>query len=338
MTCRIVTGDALERLREMEQGTIACAVSSPPYWRQRDYGHPEQIGQEKTPEEYVSRIADVFDEVRRVLRADGSAWINLGDRYAASGHGGGGSFMSDRGNGAWAHCAKGWRAAPTGYKPKDLIGLPFMLALEMRSRGWYWRSMNVWAKPNGMRESTKDRPIVSHEYVMQFAKSERYYYGYKDVRLPPLPASITRLAQAVDKQRGSLRANGGDDPRPCKAGFRSSDKEQMQSGAVLGTVWWLAPANFEGQHFAVMPERLACLLVLAGCPFGETVLDPFCGAATTLLAAEQLGRDSIGIELSPVYAEMGERRIQRWRSERALGPGADRAAPLPGQMSLWEGA
>jgi len=354
VTVRILKGDCRDVLRELPAESVHCVVTSPPYWRQRDYGMPAQLGLEPTPEEYIDKLTAIFREARRVLRDDGTAWINIGDKWASGGNGGGGSFMEDRGE-AWAHAknSKGWRSPPTGYKDKDLVGLPFMLAFAMRADGWFWRQCNIWAKPNGMPESVSDRSTISHEYVLHFSKRNDYWYDADAARTPAAPSTETRLAQDVDSQAGSDRANGGAKTNgPMKAVGRKltgsphgrhaigdqlpaterrSDKQrghtrrhagfndrwdameregQLANGANLRSVWWIAPANYREGHYAVMPDALAEICMVAGCPKGGAVLDPFGGAGTTGLVADRLGRNAILIELNPEYAAMAERRIR----------------------------
>lgn len=332
MTVRILVGDSLEQLSSLPDESVHCVCTSPPYWRQRDYGVESQIGLEPSPEEYIAKLVDVFAEVRRVLRSDGTCWINIGDKWASGGNGGGGSFMKDRGE-AWAHArkSKGWRSPPGGYKDKDLVGIPFMLAFAMRADGWYWRQCNVWAKPNGMPESVSDRSTISHEYVLHFSKSNDYWYDNEGARTPAAPSSETRLAQNIEAQLGSLRANGGAKTNGPMKAVRRSDKQrghgrrhggfndrwdamkksdQQSDGANIRSVWWVSPAQSEDDHFAVMPNKLAAICLLAGCPVGGVVLDPFFGAGTTGAVAESLGRDCIGIELNPRYAAMAERRCR----------------------------
>lgn len=328
MTVRILKGDCLEVLKGLPDQSVHCSVSSPPYWRQRDYGMPGQLGLEQTPEQYIEKLTAVYREIRRILKDDGTAWVNLGDKWASGGNGGGGSFMADRGE-AWAHAkgAKGWRKPPTGYKDKDLVGLPFMLAFAMRADGWFWRQCNIWAKPNGMPESVSDRSTVSHEYVLHFSKRNDYWYDSNAARTPPMPSTETRLAQDVENQSGSERANGGAKTNGTMkavskrrghsrrhAGFNDRWDQmerdgQIANGANLRSVWWISPAQYREGHYAVMPDRLAELCIVAGCPPGGTVLDPFGGAGTTGLVADRMGRDAILIELNPEYAEMAERRI-----------------------------
>ncbi len=325
-------GDCLTVLRTLPDESVNCIVTSPPYWRQRDYGMPGQLGLEMTPEEYIAKLVAIFSECRRVLRADGTCWVNLGDKWASGGNGGGGKYMVDRGP-AWDHAkgAKDWRKPPAGYKDKDLVGVPWMFAFAARADGWYLRQCNIWAKPNCMPESVRDRSTVSHEYVFQFSKNNEYWYDDDAARTPPAPSSETRLTQNVEAQAGSERANGGGKTNGPMKAVRRSDKQrghtrrhagfndrwdampiadQMANGANLRSVWWIAPAQYRDGHYAVMPDALAEICIVAGCPQDGTVLDPFGGAGTTGLVADRLGRNAILIELNPEYAAMAERRIR----------------------------
>jgi DNA modification methylase len=278
-------------------------------------------------------MVTVFAEVRRVLKDDGTLWVNIGDKWASGGNGGGGSFMETR-SAAWAHAAgaKDWRSPPAGYKDKDLVGVPWMLAFALLADGWYLRQGNIWAKPNCMPESVSDRTTVAHEYVFHLSKSNSYFYDIDAARTPPAPSSETRLAQNLDAQAGTNRANGGAKTNgPFKPVMgRKSDKQrghsrrhdgfndrwdamtkqQQQQGANLRSVWWISPAQYREGHYAVMPDALAEICITAGSRRGDTVLDPFGGAGTTGLVADRMGRNAILCELNPEYAAMAERRIK----------------------------
>ena len=353
MTVRILQGEAMDVLKGLPDESVHCIVSSPPYWRQRDYGVPGQLGLERTPEEYIDRLTAIFAECRRVLRIDGTCWVNLGDKWASGGNGGGGSFMEERSE-AWAHVKqnKGWRAPPAGYKDKDLVGVPWMLAFSMRAEGWYLRQCNIWAKPNCMPESVTDRSTAAHEYVFHFSKQNDYWYDNEAARTPATPGTETRLQQNVEAQEGSSRGNGGGKTNGPMKAVRRTDKQaghgrkaagfnarwdakeasakvaagnarttasaalgiddrkhQDYGGANLRSVWWISPAQYREGHYAVMPDLLAEICIVAGCPAGGTVLDPFFGAGTTGLVADRHGRHCIGIELNPEYAEMARKRI-----------------------------
>jgi len=306
MTVQIINGDCREVLRTLADGTVNCCVTSPPYWRQRDYGNPAQIGLEKTPEQFVAEMVAIFAEVRRVLTDDGTLWINIGDKWASAWHC---NRRSVIGNGSLENGRRENRESLlTGsLKEKDLIGLPWMLAFALRDSGWYLRQCNIWAKPNGMPESVRDRSTVSHEYVFHLSKSPSYFYNSDASRTAPAPATETRLAQNVEAQIGSNRANGGGKTNgTMKAVTRNSEKQQ---GANLRSVWWISPAQYKGGHYAVMPEALAEICITAGCPPGGAVLDPFFGVGTTGLVADRLGMNCIGIELNPEYATEAKHRL-----------------------------
>ncbi len=336
----ILQGDVHEVLKTLPDESVHCVVTSPPYWRQRDYGIGGQIGLESTPEEYCANLVEAFRECRRILRADGTFWLNLGEKWASGGNGGGGSFMDERKASAWAHAenAKGWRSPPAGYKDKDMVGIPWMTAFALRADGWYLRQCNIWAKPNGMPESVSDRSTVSHEYVFQLSKNNDYWYDADRARTPAAPSSEMRLAQDVESQAGSLRANGGAKTNGTMKAVRRTDKqrghsrkhngfndrwdamsvaEQRENGANLRSVWWISPAQTVYEHYAVMPDTLAKICILAGCPAGGTVLDPFFGSGTTGLVARANGCKCIGIELNPEYIKIAERRLAQEHLEFA---------------------
>lgn len=326
---RLLIGDCRESMRKLiaEGVKVQTTVTSPPYWRQRDYGMAGQIGLEQTPEAYVDSMVEVFRLVRELLADDGILWLNLGDKWASGGNGGGGSFMEERAD-AWAHVKgnKGWRSPPNGYKDKDLVGIPWMTAFALRADGWYLRQCNIWAKPNCMPESVTDRSTVSHEYVFQLTKSNDYYYDAEAARTPASAASETRLAQNLRAQAGSERANGGEKTNGTMKAVSKKVAEgdgRIVAGAAPGidqrkhvgctdanlrSVWWISPAQYGEAHFAVMPSRLAELCVVAGSRPGDTVFDPFMGSGTVAEVAQRLGRNWIGCELNPEYADLAERR------------------------------
>ncbi len=301
MIVQIIVGDVRTEVAKLADASVQCCVTSPPYFGLRDYGVDGQIGMEKTPDEFVAELVAVFREVRRVLKDDGVLWVNIGDSYANDGKWGvssGGKHVAS------LHGSSGIGRGKrhTGLKPKDLIGIPWMLAFALRSDGWYLRGDNVWGKPNGMPESVTDRPTRSHEYVFLLTKSARYYYDHEAVRTAPNAASQTRLAQNIDGQAGSQRANaGGKTNGPMKAVGKPCGN--------LRSVWWISPAQFREGHFAVMPDLLAEICILAGSKPGDTILDPFGGAGTSGLVADRLGRNAVLIELNPAFAAMANDRI-----------------------------
>lgn len=341
MTLTVMRCDCRDVLPTLPDESVHCVVTSPPYWGLRDYGSDGQIGLEQTPTEYVATMVAVFRQVRRVLRKDGTLWLNLGDSYAvSSGSEGHRETPGTVGRNSIANHPKTASHAGTsrqnGLKPKDLIGIPWRVAFALQADGWWLRSDNVWAKPNGMPESVGDRPSRKHEYCFLLTKSARYFYDGDAVKLPAVPESVGRLARAMRAQMdgggGFVISDGGYAPpgQPPHQTQRRSNKqrghgrrhngfndrwdamskaEQQGAGARLGSVWWLPTANCREAHFAVMPEELAATCILAGCPRGGTVLDPFGGAGTTGLVADRLQRNAILIELNDNYADMAERRI-----------------------------
>lgn len=307
-TGQIITGSCLELLPTLEDESIQCCVTSPPYWQQRDYNSDKQIGLEAMPHDYIEKLVQVFQEVRRVLTHDGTLWLNLGDTYASGGKGGGGSFMDERKNGSWTGKDKtgGWRSPPKSYKQKDLMGLPWQVALALRADGWYLRADIIWHKPNPMPSSVKDRPTTAHEYLFLLSKSEDYYYDAEAIMEPcTSPAEVrNRVAEGYDKGY------------PGGASF-SVGERQWGNGNRRNrrSVWTISPEGFAGAHFATFPTKLVAPCIQAGSRPNDTVLDPFCGAGTTGLVASQLGRNFIGIEVNPEYVKLAGERL------RNEGPG-----------------
>lgn len=336
---RVLIGDSIESMRTLPDKSVQMCVTSPPYYGLRDYGVDGQIGLEETPAEFIARLVEVFREVRRVLRDDGTAWVNMGDSYASGGRGGGGSFMAERADGAWQGKgqATGWRSAPAGFKHKDLMGMPWRLAFALQDDGWYLRQDIIWHKPNPMPESVRDRCTKAHEYIFLLSKSSKYFYDQSAILEPCSPNTHNRLSQNVLAQIGSDRANGGaktngnmkavarkpngvgwghgtDNKKRCRG--RIKDNESMDSALAVmpsernkRTVWTVPTHSFKGAHFATFPPDLIRPCILAGAPLGSVVLDPFGGAGTTAVVAMQEGRKSILCELNPEYAAMAERRI-----------------------------
>lgn len=305
---QILTGDCLELLRQMPNESVQCCVTSPPYFGLRDYGMAAQIGLEDTPAQFVARLAEVFHEVRRVLRADGTLWVNMGDSYASGGRGGGGSYMAERGDGAWQGKgeATGWRSAPAGLKPKDLMGIPWRLAFALQDDGWYLRQDIIWHKPNPMPESTRDRCTKAHEYIFLLSKSRRYHCEMKAIREPAVGGQSEAASQF---SRGGLSADlvlPGQRASQHRAG---RDRAPTADTRNKRSVWTVATAGYQGAHFATFPHELIRPCILAGASRGGLVLDPFGGAGTTSLVAMQEGRRSLICELNPEYAALARSRI-----------------------------
>lgn len=292
-------------MQEIPDRTINTCITSPPYFGLRDYGVDGQIGLEPTPEEFVSKLVEVFREVRRVLRDDGTLWLNLGDSYAANR-----TYQVPSTKGGPKHSesqAAGGKGSvvPKGLKPKDLIGIPWRVAFALQADGWYLRSDIIWHKPNPMPESVTDRPTKAHEYLFLLAKSERYYFDSE-----------------AFKERATSETPAGNKTHKYTDAYERSDSEEHRTKAGLlalaGREWetrnrrtvWTVPAQpFRGAHFATFPPALVEPCVLAGCPIDGTVLDPFNGAGTTGLVALRNQRNYIGCELNPEYAAMAKARI-----------------------------
>lgn len=335
---KIYVGDSLAVLKTWPDGFVQTCVTSPPYWGLRDYGTVGQLGLESTPDAYVQKMVEVFREVRRVLRDDGTLWLNLGDSYAGGGNNRGNNspISVKQGSNGGAVGQVGAIPIPIGLKAKDLVGIPWMMAFALRNDGWYLRSDIIWAKPNPMPESVTDRPTKAHEYLFLLAKSERYYYDaaaiaepaiYRDDTNRPFGENPDRRdsgklykdarsydGKHSDKQRGHGRRHAGFNDR-----WDAMEKTEQCSGMRnKRSVWTVATSPFAEAHFATFPPDLIKPCVLAGCPEGGLVLDPFMGAGTTALVAATYNRNFIGIELNPAYLEMAEKRIANERAQIKL--------------------
>jgi DNA modification methylase len=298
----ILVGDVREQLKTLDDNSVNCVVTSPPYWGLRDYGQDNQIGLEQSPDDYITNMVEVFREVKRVLREDGTLWLNIGDSYSGSGKGPAGNLGKKHNERHLEHKTGG--IVPKGTKPKDLVGIPWMLAFALRADGWYLRQDIIWAKPNVMPESVRDRCTKSHEYVFLLTKSPKYYYDHVAIKEPVSDVSLKRAQSGWKSNRPS-----------AKAGPNGVDVEQMGTrfvnpeGRNKRDVWFIPTASFKGAHFAVMPERLVEPCVLAGSPEGGVVLDPFFGSGTVGVVAQRHNRKYIGIELNPEYAEIAKKRL-----------------------------
>lgn len=386
----IIYGDALTELRKLPSESVYCCVTSPPYCGLRDYGHKAQIGLEASPQAYVLKLLEIFREVRRVLKDDGTLWLVLGDSYATGagkvGECPGGGIQGGR----WAGRPRGPR--PTGkaglllhsrnkilkpigpltspnrlpvlgLKPKDLVGIPWRVAFALQADGWYLRQDIIWAKPNPMPESVMDRCTKAHEYIFLLTKSARYYYDAGAIREPSIgghdsgngflgrqggarncpisggpgsekqwerQASVFGRSGPVSKHvlpgqsaaqhrpRSSAKFSKADPQSAGRKMLENTVRAREKSGVHDGqfgpyrnrrSVWTVATRPFNGAHFATFPPDLIGPMILAGCPAGGVVLDPFFGAGTVGFIAARFGRDYIGIELNPAYCEMAKKRI-----------------------------
>jgi DNA modification methylase len=288
--------DALEYLRQCESKSVNCIITSPPYWGLRDYGVSGQVGLEDTLQEFIGKLVNIFREARRVLRGDGTFWLNMGDGYAATSNRidphrktSSGKLMPAQGRPSAKGCE---------LQPKNLLGQPWRLAFALQDDGWYLRSDIIWSKPNPMPESVTDRPTKAHEYIFLLTKSARYWYD----------------AEAI-KEVGSKDSHGGgvvgDHRKDTKLG-------RWQTGLLLAkvsgyrnkrSVWTVATTPMKAAHFATFPEALIKPMVLAGCPKDGIVLDMFMGAGTTALVAQKHNRNFMGCELNPDYIEIANARL-----------------------------
>lgn len=301
MSIRAIQGDCRDVLKTLPDESVHCVVTSPPYWGLRDYGVEGQIGLEATPDAFVAEMVSVFREVRRVLRKDGTLWLNLGDSYSNSGtRQGDRDGIADTVNNH-RMIGNGYRQRVAGLKNKDLIGIPWMVAFALRADGWWLRQDIVWSKPNPMPESVTDRCTKAHEYLFLLSKSDRYFYDADAIREPDTGVD------AGNTERKYRRDHGGNPASSSGLGFGVPWK--AGTGRNKRSVWEVATQSFSEAHFATFPPALIEPCIEAGCPAGGTVLDPFGGAGTTGLVADRLGRDAILIELNASYAEMSRRRI-----------------------------
>jgi site-specific DNA-methyltransferase (adenine-specific) len=279
---RVHCGDSLAVLRKLPDDLVDCVVTSPPYYQQRDYhGQKKQVGREDSPAEYVQRLQTLFGEVRRTLKASGTLWLVIGDKYE---------------NGAQ-------------------LGLPWRVALALVDEGWILRSDCIWHKPNAMPSSTKNRPTTDHEYIFLLTKSADYHYDADAIREPHVTFSEN------SKMKGGRRHFGkrGGTPEVGKNGGDTNlhngrwDQAFHPLGRNKRTVWSIPLSKFRGAHFAVFPESLVRTCLLAGCPPQGVVLDPFLGSGTTALVAQELGHSYIGIDVAPEYCKIARERLKQTR-------------------------
>ena len=303
-------GDCHEVLRTLESGSVQCCVTSPPYWGLRDYGVEGQLGLEKTPDEYVAKMVDVFREVRRVLRDDGTLWLNLGDSYAGGGTIGRNDttpealnrraikYGTGTGTGSLVG-SHGVRSQVESLKPKDLVGIPWRVAFALQADGWYLRQDIIWHKPNPMPESVRDRCTKAHEYIFLMSKSERYFFDseamQESANRPEGPGNKTHR-----HSNEGIYVGGAAQKNIAKIGPRETRNRR--------SVWTVATQPYSGAHFATFPPALIEPCILAGSRPADIVLDPFMGSGTTAQVAQQLGRQYIGCELNPQYLSLQHER------------------------------
>jgi len=339
----LILGDCLKEMRGLEDNSVDCCITSPPYWGLRDYGtakweggsvdcehtissgdiDPKKVGQErvtrgernkcikcgairidsqlgleKTPEEYVANMVNVFREVKRVLKDDGTLWLNLGDSYAGNREKSGDAGPHATCGNTKAEVCQKFNKVVGDLKPKDLVGIPWRVAFALQADGWYLRQDIIWHKPNPMPESVTDRCTKAHEYIFLLAKSQKYYFDNEAIKEPSV-------------SEGSVHVDGNEDKMVGQKGFETRPSKTYVTPATRNkrSVWTVATKPFKEAHFATFPEDLIRPCVLAGCPKGGVILDPFSGAGTTGVVAKRNGRNFIGLELNPVYLEMARKRI-----------------------------
>jgi DNA modification methylase len=326
----VYQGDCRAVLATLPDGIVNTCVTSPPYFGLRDYGVDGQIGLEQTPDAYVAEMVAVFSEVRRVLRDDGTVWLNLGDSYAAQRGGtpmpaetlaGGVSGQGDKvaKRGRESEYLPHRNAASLGLKHKDLIGIPWRVALALQADGWYLRQDIIWHKPNPMPESVTDRCTKAHEYIFLLAKSERYYFDHAAIQEPA--ATGWNGSEFHDGKNAVVHPNVGKKRQPRFGGNKYGDNDDPKHATKSGneycpnglrnkrSVWTVNSKPYKAAHFATYPPELIEPCVHAGCPDGGIVLDPFNGSGTTGEVARRWGKRYVGIELNPEYIELTRARL-----------------------------
>lgn len=326
--------------RLIDEGVkVQSCITSPPYWGLRDYKCVGQFGLEDTPEQYATRMVEVFSLVFSLLKDDGTLWLNLGDSYAGSGKGrnrDGKHYSSTdkQASNRGTVSGKLKKTLADNLKPKDLVGIPWMIAFALRDAGWYLRSDIIWSKPNPMPESVTDRPTKSHEYIFLLSKKIKYFYNAEAIREPAVttenrPSGVLRdraydydskqkAMGRIDKQRGHGRRHDGFNDR-----WDNMTKEEQQAlGRNKRSVWEIATQPYSGAHFATYPTKLIEPCILAGSRPGDIILDPFNGSGTTGAVAFEHGREYIGIELNPEYIELANQRISQVQPNMLTSLGA----------------
>ena len=307
-------GDCREIMRQWARDGVKAqtCVTSPPYFGLRDYGHDGQIGLEQTPDEYIAAMVDVFRCVRDVLTDDGTVWLNVGDSYFSTVKGTGGSGKSKLGPNRDLQNIQFQKMNPirinsgrSGCKPKDLIGIPWMLAFALRADGWYLRQDIIWHKPNPMPEPVRDRCTKAHEYIFLLSKSQKYYFDGDSIKEP----SVGRPSGNKQRKAAGARGIPDADPSNVNGGVASSVPWDGRENKNKRDVWSVSVKGYKGAHFAVFPPELITPCVLAGCPEGGVVLDPFMGSGTTAMVAKQSGRHYLGCELNPEYQSLQKERL-----------------------------
>jgi DNA modification methylase len=329
----IYEGDCIETMKQWDAGCVQTCITSPPYYGLRDYGHEGQIGLEETPEAFVAKMVEVFSEVKRVLRDDGTLWLNLGDSYAGSGGAGNQFGQLDKG---LAKYKQGGKPKDIGLKPKDLIGIPWMVAFALRADGWYLRQDIIWHKPNPMPESVTDRCTKAHEYIFLFSKSQKYHFDNEAIKEDAKygvngedsrPSGVVREREYDydSKRNNNPSAFMAKDKRAGKGRISYEGKRTIGEASANGqqsfvtinekrnkrSVWTVTTKPYSGAHFATFPPDLIEPCILAGAPEGGIVLDPFMGSGTTAHTALRAGRQYVGCELNGEYIKLANKRLSQ---------------------------
>lgn len=340
----IINENCLTGLSKIPDACIDCCVTSPPYFGLRDYGKDEQIGLEETPEKFVESLVKVFEEVRRILKPQGTLWLNLGDSYASGKVGrddtdkAGRERLSKFGNKGYANkdineiTPVKIRKLANGFKSKDLIGIPWMVAFALRAAGWYLRQDIIWHKPNPMPESVTDRCTKSHEYIFLLSKSAKYYYDHKSI-MQDVIKEYTGRAATFDRSGNDVSQHVIPGQKYAQHRARKSGNKERKNGNERGcpensgsnvcssvpwegvkankrSVWTVTTKPFSEAHFATFPEDLIVDCIKAGCPEDGIVLDPFMGAGTTALVSRKLNRNYTGFEINADYIKIAEKRLK----------------------------
>ena len=310
MKNEILQGDVIARLKDIPDDYVQMVCTSPPYWALRDYGKEGQFGLEPTPELYVEKLVKIGQELKRVLRKDGTFWLNLGDTYWGGGWRG--AELNDNSGEVQkahegTHCGDSMTMGKGSHdviKTKDMVGIPWRSAFGLQSDGWYLRQDIIWNKPNPMPESVTDRCTKSHEYIFLMSKSKNYYYDADAIKQPY--QENTKPGSQFGGKKGNSELGMKTKLQKTEQGFF-----EMKDGANMRSVWTIPVRPFKGAHFATFPEKLPELCIKAGSKKGDIVLDPFFGSGTTGWVAQRLGRNWLGIELNPDYIKIAEERFQQ---------------------------
>ncbi len=305
---QIYCGDIRDIAKTLPDQSVNCIVTSPPYFGLRDYGVDKQIGLEETPKAYVDTLVGIFRELKRVLRDDGTAWLNLGDSYATSCTG---SVATDKQlSNKGSLVGLTFDKSNMNLSAKNLVGIPWRVAFALQADGWYLRSDIIWHKKNPMPESVTDRPTKAHEYIFLLSKQAKYYYDNEAVREDSPPYAKERISREKAKNMtGNVNRPLADQIGLSESSIFRKQVGARQPGRNRRSVWTVSTKPYKAAHFAVFPPDLIRPCILAGCPPGGVVLDPFMGSGTVAQVAIETGRNWLGVELNPEYIELANKRI-----------------------------